>query len=365
MSTGPTRVMSSAYMHWAKTQSQAPYNLATSGVMPYPLERLRVELSDLELSGATFYGYPPLQQAIAAKCRVSADSVVAANGTSMANFLALATLIAPGDEVLIEQPTYELLVSAALYLGAKVNRFTRPARNGFQLDPAEVARAITPRTKLIIVTNMHNPSNAYTHDETISQIGDIAAHTGALVLVDEVYLDAAFARAPQTAFHLGEHFISTSSLTKVYGLSGLRCGWILAAPALAERMWRLNDLFGVAQPHVAERLSCLAFARLPEIAAHSRALLERNRVLANRFFETRTDLEVDPITDGMIAFPRLRRGSVEDLCVLLREKYETSLVPGRFFEMPEHFRLSIGGDTKMLSGGLERLGAALDEFEKK
>jgi aspartate/methionine/tyrosine aminotransferase len=366
MSTGrQQRVMSSAYMHWAKTQSQAPYNLATSGVMYYTLEQLRVELSDLELSGASAYGYTPLQQAIAAKCGVDPACVVAANGTSMANFLALSTLIAPGDEVLIEQPAYELLVSAALYLGAEVKRFARHARNQFRLDPAEVERAITPRTRLVVVTNLHNPSNAYADDETLRQIGEIARRVGARVLVDEVYLDAAFARSPQTAFHLGEHFISTNSLTKVYGLSGLRCGWILAAPALAERMWRLNDLFGVIQPHVSERLGCLAFARLPEIAAHSRALLERNRVVANSFFETREDLDTAPITDGMIAFPRLRRGSVDELCALLRERYETSLVPGRFFEMPEHFRLSIGGDTKMLTGGLERLGAALDELGKK
>ncbi|HEY0097412.1 MAG TPA: aminotransferase class I/II-fold pyridoxal phosphate-dependent enzyme [Pyrinomonadaceae bacterium] len=367
MSTGETqpRVMSSAYMHWAKTQSQATYNLATSGVRPYTLEQLRVELSDLELSGVSTYGYQPLQQAIAAKCRVKADSVVAANGTSMANFIALATLIEPGDEVLIEQPTYELLLSAALYLGAKVTRFTRHTEARFRIDPDEVARAVTPRTKLIVVTNMHNPSNAYEHDETISQLGEIAHSVGARVLVDEVYLDAAFSDAPQSAFHLGELFITTSSLTKVYGLSGLRCGWILAAPALAARMWRLNDLFGAVQPHASERLACLAFARLPEIAAHSRALLERNRLLANDFLETRRDdLDAFPITHGMIAFPRLRRGSVEDLCALLREKYETSIVPGRFFEMPEHFRLSIGGDTGMLSGGLERLSAALDEIKR-
>jgi aspartate/methionine/tyrosine aminotransferase len=367
------RVLSSAYMHWAKTESQARYNLAASGIGHYPLERLRVSLSDLELSGTSGYGYPPLQEAIAAKHDVSVDSVVAANGASMANFLALAALLSPGDEVLVEQPTYELIVSAALYLGAEVKRFSRPREHGFRLDPAEVERAITPRTRLVVMANLHNPSNAYADEETLRRIGDIAARVGARVIVDEVYLDAAFARAPRTAFQLGEHFISTGSLTKVYGLSGLRCGWILAAPALAERMWRLNDLFGVAQPHAAERLSCIAFARLPEIAAGSRALLERNRALANDFFNTRDDLETFPLTDGMISFPRLlsRDGGddsgrgVEALCALLREKYETSIVPGRFFEMPAHFRLSISGGTAMLSGGLERLGAALDELRGK
>jgi aspartate/methionine/tyrosine aminotransferase len=212
---------------------------------------------------------------------------------------------------------------------------------------------------------MHNPSNAYSHDESLSQVADIAHSVGARVLVDEVYLAAVSSEATQSAYHLGDIFITTNSLTKVYGLSGLRCGWILAAPALAERMWRLNDLFGAAQPHASERLSCLAFARLPEIATHSRTLLERNRALANNFFATRDELETFPITDGMISFPRLKGANVDELCALLREKYETSLVPGRFFEMPEHFRLSIGGDTEMLRGGLERLGAALDEMKMK
>jgi hypothetical protein len=365
MSERQQRVMSSAYMHWAKTQSQMPYNLAASGISHYPLERLRVSLSDLELSGASAYGYEPLQQAIAAKCGVATDAVVAANGTSMANFLALAALVSPGDEVLIEQPTYELIISAARYLGAEVKRFARPFEARFRLDPSEVERAITPRTRLVVVTNLHNPSNAYAEDDVLERIGAIAARVGARVLVDEVYLDAAFARSPRTAYRLGEHFIATASLTKVYGLSGLRCGWILAAPALAERMWRLNDLFGVTQPHAAERLSCIAFARLPEIAAHSRALLEQNRALANDFFATRDDLETFPITDGMISFPRMRSaGDVDALCALLREKYETSLVPGRFFEMPAHFRLSVSGDTAMLRGGLERLGAALDELKR-
>jgi hypothetical protein len=119
----------------------------------------------------------------------------------------------------------------------------------------------------------------------------------------------------------------------------------------------------VAQPHAAERLSCIAFARLPEIAAHSRELLERNRIFANDFFKTRDDLDTFPSTDGMISFPRLRSGDVDELCTLLREKYDTSLVPGRFFEMPEHFRLSISGDTTMLCEGLERLSAALDEIK--
>ena len=104
-------------MLWAKTQGRAKFNLATSGVASFPLRELPVTIDQLEINGDSTYGYAPLQQAIAKKCGVDPDCVVAAAGTSMANHLAMAALIDPGDEVLIEQPTYELLISTLLVFG--------------------------------------------------------------------------------------------------------------------------------------------------------------------------------------------------------------------------------------------------------
>src|SRR5436190_17732966 len=112
----------SDYMHWAKTQQRGKYTLATSGVGGFPLRELAVTIDQIEINGDSTYGYAPLQRALAAKCAVDPDSIVAAAGTSMANHLAMAALIQPGDEVLIEHPAYELIVSAALYLGADVKR---------------------------------------------------------------------------------------------------------------------------------------------------------------------------------------------------------------------------------------------------
>ena len=248
------RVKNSEYIEWAKTRSQARFNLATSGVMHYPMADLPVRLEDIELSGPSWYGYEPLQQALAAKSGVATENVVAAAGTSMANFLAMATILGPGDEVLIERPAYDPLVSTAAYLGAIVNRFERRFVDGFRIDPLAVERAVTDRTRLIVLTNMHNPSGALVDNETLSQVGEIARRAGARVLVDEVYLEALFGQPAPSAFHLGNEFVTTTSLTKAYGLSGLRCGWILAEPELAKKMWRLNDLFGNIPAHPAERL---------------------------------------------------------------------------------------------------------------
>lgn len=360
---GSNRTMSSDYMRWAKTNLQARFNLASSGLMNYPLAELPVKLEDLELSGASYYGYEPLQKALAAKFDVPGESVVAATGTSMANHLAMAALLEAGDEVLIEQPTYELLLSTARYLRAEIKRFVRPAESGFGIDSEEIARRVSSRTKLIVLTNLHNPSSAFTTTETLEKIGDIARGVGARVLVDEVYLDALFDKTPPSAFHLGSEFIVTSSLTKVYGLSGLRCGWILAEPELARKLWRLNDLFGVIPAHAAERLSCAALANLDKIAARARRIIETNSQTLNAFYQSCEHLEWTEHKFGTVSFPRLKRGNVDALTSLLAEKYETSVVPGRFFEMPEHLRIGVGGDNSMLAEGLKRLQTALDNPE--
>jgi aspartate/methionine/tyrosine aminotransferase len=349
------RVFQSDYMHWAKNQRPVRYHLASSEVPHFPLERLGVTLADLDLTGASAYRYAPLREAIAAKEDVPPEWVVAADGTSMANMLAMAALVAPGDEVLVERPTYEPMLAVLRFLGARVRRFER-ASPAFELDAEAVARAVTPETKLIVVTNLHNPSGAYAGEDVLRSI----AALGPRILIDEVYRDAAFGEAPRSAVHLSDRFVATNSLTKVYGLSGIRCGWILAEPAMAERMWRLNELFGVAQVHAGERLGCFALAHLEEVTARTAERLARNRVLANTFFACRRDVECAPMVHGITAFPRLVSGDPEALDDLLRTRFDTSIVPGRWFEMPDHFRIGVGGPTEIVEEGLVRLGEALD-----
>jgi aspartate/methionine/tyrosine aminotransferase len=331
--------------------------LATSGVAHWKLRDLPVKIEELEISGPSFYGFEPLQNALAKHTGVASNRIVAATGTSMANYLAMASVLKPGDEVLIEYPTYELIVDAALQIGAQIKRFKRPP-NTFSVDLSSIREQLSPNTKLIALSNLHNPTSALTGEATMKEIGNL----GVRVMVDEVYLDAAFECAPQSAGLLGDQFIVTSSLTKVYGLSGLRCGWIVADPELAERMWYLNDKFGNIPAHMAELASVIAIGELPRIGKNVRARLDANRAALWRFLDAREDLEVFRPPFGTIVFPRLKRGSVDQMCDLLRTKYETTVVPGRFFDMPDHFRIGIGGELEPLEEGLRRLGLALDEL---
>jgi len=355
------QVLSSEYMYWAKTRSSAKYNLATSGLADLKLKDLRVSLDDLELTGGG-YGYMPLLQQIGSRYRVPTDSIVTAAGTTFANHLAMAALLRPGDEVLFEQPAYEPMLATVRYLGADVKRVARKFEDRFRVDPNAIEEALSERTRLIVLTNLHNPSGALTDDETLKAVGEVASRVGARVLVDEVYIETLFESEPRTSFHLGNEFVVTNSLTKAFGVSGLRCGWILAEPELAKKMWLLNDLFAATPVHAGERLSVLAFEQIEELAARSKATLDRNRAMLNEFLDTREDLEVVRPEFGTVMFPRVVNGSAERLCTLLREKYETSVVPGHFFEMPAHFRVGIAGDGRILEEGLVRLGSALDEL---
>jgi aspartate/methionine/tyrosine aminotransferase len=352
-----TRSMGSAYMEWVKTSTAAAYNLANSGVKSYPLVSLPVDFQALQLTGPGAYGYHPLVEALARKCGVPNECVATALGTSGANHLAMAVLIEPGDEVLIEHPGYPLLWEAASYHGADVKFFERRPQDKFAIDVDELSELVTAKTKLIVLTNLHNPSCVLTSEATLREIGSL----GPRVLVDEVYLDLLFDQTPETSFKLGEQFVVTNSLTKVYGLSGVRCGWIVAAPDIVRKIYRLNDLFGVNNPYVTDQISCVALKHLPEIARWSRELLAMHRAIANDFLAATPELESEPLTAGTVIFPRVPV-PVEKLCQLLRERYETVITPGHFFGAPDRVRIGIGGETAIFQEGLARVGAALKEL---
>ena len=259
----------SDYMHWAKTQSRARYNLATSGVGAFPLRDLP-EIPLLEINGDNSYGYAPLKAAIAERHGVDPDSVVTAAGTSMANYLAFAALLEPGDEVLIEQPDLRPAAGCALLRRRPgCVRSRARSRTAGRLTRRWCAARLPPHQ----ADRAHQPAQPFQRarppNRCCARSAKSPAKAGARVLVDEVYLDAVYENTPRTSFHLGPQFVVTSSLTKVYGVSGLRCGWILAEPALARAMWRLNDLFAATPVHPGELLSV---AVLRNLATCARAL---------------------------------------------------------------------------------------------
>jgi len=350
------------YMHWAKQHARPTWNLAGSNVLACTLDDLPGARETIELAGDNDNGYRPLVEAIAARYGVAPGMVAPAQGTSGANFLVYLALVEPGDEVLVERPGYDPLLGAVTRLGGCVTRFERRFQDGYRLDPDAVRRALTPKTRLVVVTNTHNPTGVLASDAELDEIGRVADVVGARVLVDEVYLDSVPGPARRPAAARAPVFITTSSLTKSYGLSGLRCGWVIAAPDITERVYRARDIVDGTGSFPAERLSLLALEHLDRLAVRARSILDSNLGLVRAFLGSRRDLAWVEPGGGTTLFPRLRDAADAGPFVeRLASAHDTGVVPGHFFQAPAHFRLGFCGRREELEEGLCRLGRALDE----
>jgi aspartate/methionine/tyrosine aminotransferase len=350
------------YMEWAKSRPSPTFDLAGSNVLACTIDDLDGARDALLLSGSNDNGYLPLLEAIGARYGVSADRVTTATGTSGANFQVFAALVEPGDDVLVERPAYDPLMGAIRLVGGNVTRFDRRFDDGYAIDPDRVSRALTPRTRLIVITSPHNPTGALADGASLAEVGRRAAAIGAFVLVDEVYLDAAGAEVRPAAL-VAENFISTSSLTKSYGLASLRCGWAISSADVAERIRRARDVIDGTGSIATERLGALAFAQLPRLAERASALMATNIALVHEFVSSRSELECVLPKASTVIFPRLRGVSdTSDFADHLLTDRATAVVPGRFFESPTQFRIGFGTETAIVRGGLAQLASALERI---
>ena len=266
------------YIAWAlRRYGNVKYDLATSGI---PLAKGLVSAPEIDDQEA----YGRLLESIAKYNERPVEEVVPALGTTQGVFLAYAAMLSPGDEVLVEHPGYEPLTRTAEGLGATVRTFERREENGFAIDPAEVAARVTPRTRAIVVTTLHNPTGARVPDETLRELAAIAEARGAYLLVDEVY--AAFDDlAPDGVFRrsarkLGSNVVCVSSLTKCYGLGMYRIGWVLGPPEIVAGVKAASIATFGHLPLAHAALGVQAFAKLGELTARSRSLYLGKREIA-------------------------------------------------------------------------------------
>lgn len=354
-----------AYIQWAKALPPAEINLARSGVDPCPPAKLGLRAKDLVVSLPVQYGYLPLREAIARRYGVGVDRVFSlSGGTSFANWLACATLVGDGGgEVIVEAPTYEPLLTIPQGLGCEVIRLPRAAGERYAIDLERFASLVTPRTRLAIVSNLHNPSGVRIPMATLAEMARLLDRVGAHLLVDEVYLECLFDERTESCVYAGPNVIATSSLTKAYGLDGLRCGWILGPADVVRKAMLAHDILAGNAVAMGERMSLAAFERLSEIGRRPRAVLARNLGHVRGFLERERRLSAAVPDGGTVAFVGLPGGLDGDtLADHLRERYSTLVVPGRFFESPRHVRLSFGVRTPLLLRGLANVSRALDDL---
>ena len=356
-----------AYINWAKSLPRVEINLARSGVDLCPVSMLGLKASDLVVTLPVTHGYAPLGDAIARRYGVTAGQVFpVSGGTSFANWLACAAVLdgyGRGAEVIVERPTYEPLLRIPQALGHRVRRIDRRFEDGYAFDLDRFASLVTTKTRLAIVTNLHNPSGARIPMPTLRAMASLLARVKACLLVDEVYLECVFGNRPESCVHAGPNVLTTNSLTKAYGLDGLRAGWILGPAALVARAGRINDLMTNNSVAAGERMALAALRHQREIDRRAHALLDPNLARIREFFSRESRLKTLVPDGGNVVFPRLPPAVDSDrLARHLVTRHSTLVVPGRFFESPRHIRISFGCRPALLARGLANISRALDDL---
>lgn len=353
----------SPYLTWAKVQRSIELDLAGSGVPPCTRDELGPAEMDAPLTERNDYGWPPLVARLAQRYRVAEASVVVAAGASMANHLAMATLLAPGDHVLVESPIYDPLALVPPLWGARVEFFTRAALSAYRLDVDAVRDRLTGRTRLVVISNLHNPSGALASDADLSALAELGDRFGFHVLVDEVYREwlhgGHTTDGREAGLTLSSRIVVTSSMTKAFGLNGLRIGWVLAEPELARRMRRFAGLFDNIVAHPSERLAAQALDRAHAILDPRRQMVTDNRHLLRTWLQATPAVRWTEPAAGTVAWLDLGIGDTTDFTERLVREHRTAIVPGHFFRDPTHVRVALGVNPETLSRGLERLSLAL------
>jgi aspartate/methionine/tyrosine aminotransferase len=356
-----------AYLTWAKSLPPVAIDLARSAVECCPTSLLGLQASDLVTSLPATYGYEPLRAAIAQRYHVeNAQALSVSGGATYANWIACATILdgcEPSTEVIVEEPTYEPLLRVPQALGHRIRRLDRRAEDGYALDLDKLKSLISPRTRLAIVSNLHNPSGTRIDLTTLRAMSETLAQVDAYLLVDEIYLECMFRERTDSCVHAGPNVVTTNSLTKAYGLDGLRAGWILGPAPLIERAARVNDLMANNSVAPGEQMALAAFRHLDAIGRRAHEILDPNLGRIQIFLTQESRLTATVPNGGTVVFARLPPGIEDDrFTAHLVERYSTLVVPGQFFESPGYIRIGFGCNSELLARGLANLSSALDDL---
>lgn len=303
-----------------------------------------------------------LLAALAQRYGVDEQRILPTTGVCNGVAQILAGLVSPGDHVLVETPGFDVLSDLARLAGAEVELLPRTGA-AFAFDPDDLRARLKPTTQLVIVTNLHNPSGHRLDEKALRSLAAVSETVGAHVLVDEVYADFASDRGDLPAARLANNLISINSLTKVFGLFSLRCGWIVTTRALARRIANASAgrEFGVSK--LAHAVGALVLETPAPFEAHWRSVLAQSRPVVERHLAAmRADalIEGELPPDGCIAFPKVvGHADTRRLAEILWRDYDIVTAPGEFFGQAGHMRLGFGVPAPAIDHGLAKLHEAL------
>ncbi len=278
---------------------------------------------------------------------VSPEQILVTTGSAEANFVVCWRLLEPGDTVAMMLPNYLQTWGLAQNFGAEVRGFTLHGEAQWEPTPEEVRSAIAPGTKLVVVTNPHNPTGHVLSDEMRKLIVDRTAEVGAWLLADEVYQGAERDGATTPSFWGGyERTIVVNGLSKAYGLPGLRIGWVVAPPALSAEAWARHDYTTIGPSGASDHLAAVALEpRVREkLLERTRRILKSNYPVLEEWLKRFGDTFTwNPPQAGAICLVKYRQGiSALELVEKVRAEHSVLLVPGDHFGLPNHIRFGFG-----------------------
>jgi aspartate/methionine/tyrosine aminotransferase len=345
------------------------HNLAESSVSDASLGDLGADLGGLVLQYGDHLGLPPLRDAIAADgAGLDADDVLVTPGAVAALFIVHTTLLETRSHAIVARPNYATNVETPRAIGADVEFLDLSYENGWAVDPDRVAAMLRPETRLVSLTTPHNPTGSTLSRETLDTvIGIVERHGTAYLLVDETYREMTFGEALPVAASLSPRVISVSSLSKTYGLPGIRVGWLVARDrSLLTRLLAAKEQILISGSLVDETIALAALRRRPTWLPSIRARIDEAFGITAAWIDASQRIEWVPPRGGVVGFPRIRPGvevDVDRFYDVLFERHGTIVGPGHWFEQSRrHFRLGYGWPTlDELRGGLAAIDAALDE----
>lgn len=366
---------------WMTTyEMNVRWDIAESGIYPMStreiIELLPPEvraseldrLLDLRLGYSEARGSEELRALIAATYEhTSPDELLVTTGAIEGNFLLFNELLAAGDRVVIVDPAYQQLHSVARAIGCNVALWQLRAEDGFRYDLDELRRLASPGTRMIVLNTPHNPTGAMLSPADLRAIYDLAEELGAWVLSDEAYRWLDLPGQPPLAApmrDLGPRAISTGTLSKPFGLPGLRIGWIAAPRDIVRRCWGLRDYVSLSPGKLNDALAIVAFRHRDQIIERTRDIVSDNLPVAKRWFVENADIASwTPPRGGLLAMMRYQLDMPSlDLANRLAEEYSVMLAPGSAFGYEGYLRIGIGNAPEVFAEGLRQTARGLREL---
>lgn len=342
------------------------YNLSESSIVDQSLGSLGLRVPDLTLLYGEHRGSERLRALVVAEAaELTPDDVLITGGAAGALFIIATALLGPDDHLVVVKPNYATNLETPRAIGCGIGFVDLDFDDGFALDFDRLAAAMTPRTRLISVTCPHNPTGVMMTEAELARLVSFAEERGCLLLVDETYRDLALTAKLPLAASLGRHVISVASLSKAFGVPGIRVGWIVNSdPALKEVFLAAKEQISICgsviNEWVAEQILERRDAFLAPTLAEWRRRLER--IAAWMAGEDR--LEWVRPSGGVVCFPRMKAdppGGTDAFYRRLLQDHGTYVGPGHWFEMPDrYFRIGYAWPTAdQLEQGLAGISAAL------